>query len=226
MTGQDMRYLKSKIWQIIRLGQTMPIFRIDNKNVLFIHIAKTGGTTIERYLESYAPINMHGRGRKILRPYPDNIFGGALPLQHFHGALLETMFDSGFFEYVFMVVREPLERLKSEFRHSRRIGRIETRLSFDAWTRLELTLAAINPSRRSNHYRPQAQFACLGAEVFHFEEGMTSILSRVCSKLGLPEPTDVPHERQSDEIPINVPPACRARVRRFYAEDYSTFGYA
>ena len=124
-----------------------------------------------------------------------------------------------------MVVREPLERLKSEFRHSRRIGRFETRLSFDAWTRLELALAAVNPSRHSNHYRPQAQFACLGAEVFHFEEGITSILSRVCSKLGLPEPTDVPHERRSDDTPIKVSPACRARVRQFYAEDYSTFGY-
>ena len=79
----------------------MPIFRINDKNVLFIHIAKTGGTTIERYLETYAPINMHGRGRKILRPYPDTFFGGALPLQHFHGALLETMFDFGVFRIRF-----------------------------------------------------------------------------------------------------------------------------
>ncbi len=43
----------------------------------------------------------------------------SLPLQHAHGDVLRRMFTEGFFDYTFMIVRDPLERMKSEYRHAR-----------------------------------------------------------------------------------------------------------
>ena len=125
----------------------MPAYRISNKNVLFIHIPKTGGTTIEAFLSSHGPMSLHGRGEKILRPYRSSRLSGHIPVQHFDASLLEVMFDRSFFDYAFLVVREPVERLKSEYRFARELGRVEARLPFGAWTALELatreTVAAL-----------------------------------------------------------------------------------
>ena len=203
----------------------MPAYRISNKNVLFIHIPKTGGTTIEAFLSSHGPMSLHGRGEKILRPYRSSRLSGHIPVQHFDASLLEVMFDRSFFDYAFLVVREPVERLKSEYRFARELGRVEARLPFGAWTALELGRAKLSPHWRSNHYLPQSEFLCLGAEVLRFESGMPSILAAVSERLALPPSGSIPHKRRSDELDIMVSDATRARIRSFYASDYRAFGY-
>jgi hypothetical protein len=203
----------------------MPAYRISNKNVLFIHIPKTGGTTIEAFLSSHGPMSLHGKGEKILRPHRSGRLSGHIPVQHFDASLLEVMFDRSFFDYAFMVVREPVERLKSEYRAARALGRVEARLPFGAWTALELARAKLSPHWRSNHYRPQSEFLCLGAEVLRFESGMASILATVSERLALPPSGSIPHKRRSDELAITVSDATRARIRSFYASDYRVFGY-
>ena len=203
----------------------MPAYRINDKNVLFIHIPKTGGTTIEAFLSAHGPMSLHGRGEKILRPYGSCWLPGHIPVQHFDASLLEVMFDRSFFDYVFMVVREPVERLKSEYRFARALGRMEARLPFGAWTALELGRTKLSPHWRSNHYRPQSEFQCFGAEVLRFESGMSSILATVSDRLALPPSGSIPHKRRSDELDITVSDATRARIRSFYASDYRVFGY-
>ena len=88
----------------------MPIYRINNRNVLFIHVPKTGGTSVERYLGLYAQPALHNQGAKLLRPVKDATFTPALAMQHFHAELLEAMFPPDFFDYAFMVVRHPAAR--------------------------------------------------------------------------------------------------------------------
>ena len=203
----------------------MPAYRINNKNVLFIHIPKTGGTTIEAFLSAHGPMSLHGRGEKILRPYGSCRLSGHIPVQHFDASLLEVMFDRSFFDYAFMVVREPVERMKSEYRYARARGRVEARLPFGAWTALELGRAKLWPHWRSNHYRPQSEFLCLGAEVLRFESGMSSILSAVSERLALPPSSSIPHKRRFDDLDITVSDATRARIRSFYAADYRALNY-
>ena len=203
----------------------MPDYRINNKNVLFIHIPKTGGTTIETFLSSHGPMSLHGQGVKILRPYRSWRLSGHIPVQHFHASLLEAMFDRSFFDYTFLVVREPVERLKSEYRYARALGRVEARLPFGTWTALELARAKLSPHWRSKHYLPQSEFLCLGAEVLRFESGMPSILAAVSERLALPPSGSVPHKRRFDELNVMVSDATRARIRSFYASDYRAFGY-
>jgi len=203
----------------------MPAYRINGKNVLFIHVPKTGGTSVERFLAGVSPVSLHNGGVKLLRPVRDARFTRSLPLQHFHGALLEAMFAPGFFDYAFMIVRDPLDRMTSEYRHSLKLGRIDTRLAFDSWLRLSLAIARAAPNLRNNHYRPQADFICFGAEVFKFEQGVGQIMAQVAERLGVAPPASVPHERRSQGPEIAVSAASRERIRKAYAGDYAKFGY-
>lgn len=203
----------------------MPAYRINNKNVLFVHVPKTGGTTVESFLEMHSKTSLHNHGAKLLKPLSDSFLTRSLPLQHFHADLLAGMFAPDFFDYTFMIVRHPLERLKSEYRHSRALGRLDTRLNFEHWVRLMFGLTTLAPNLRNNHFRPQSQFKCFNAEVFKLEDGMEHILASVCSRLGIPAPEKIPHERKMTDCAFDVTPGARAKIRAVYDADYRMFSY-
>ncbi len=203
----------------------MPAYRINSKNVLFIHVPKTGGTTVESFLEMHGKTSLHNHGVKLLKPVSNSFLTRSLPLQHFHADLLAEMFAPDFFDYTFMIVRDPLERLKSEYRHSRALGRLDTRLNFEHWVRLMIGLTALAPNLRNNHFRPQSQFKCFNAEVFKLEDGMEHILASVCLRLGIPAPEKIPHERKMTDSAFDVTPAASAKIRAVYDADYRMFSY-
>ncbi len=204
----------------------MPVYRINNKNVLFIHVPKTGGTSVDAYLSSHATANLHNRLRRLFSVHDGLGLDWQLPMQHFHAEVLERMFAPDFFDYVFMVVRDPLERLKSEYRHIRALPlRIDARLPFGMWARFMLWLARRAPSFARNHLRPQSEFPCFGAEVFRFEDGIDHVLKTVAERLGLPEPDEVPHRRNLAGEDIALSSRTAAALRAAYRKDYETFGY-
>lgn len=203
----------------------MPVYRISGRNVLFIHVPKTGGTSVEAFLGSHAEPALHNRGTKLLRPVRENFLLPSLPMQHFHAALLESMFPAGFFDYAFMIVRHPMQRLISEYGHSRALHRIDAVLPFGLWGHMLLNVRAMAPAISNNHYRPQHEFRCFDAEVFRFEDGIPHIMRQVAARLGLPEPELAPHEKRSSMRIAQVPPSLSARVARVYAADYAAFGY-
>jgi hypothetical protein len=203
----------------------MPIYRIRDRNVLFIHVPKTGGTSIEAFLEGLGPSALHNQGHKLLRPYREALFAPSLAMQHFHADLLEAMFPSGFFDYAFMVVRNPVDRFASEYRHSVALNRLDSRLPVNLWSHLVLTVAGLAPSLSNNHYRPQAEFQCFGAEVFRFESGIPAILDQLAERLGVPPPHLTPHEKRSPDVDVRLSPQIVARLARVYARDFQIFGY-
>ena len=205
----------------------MPAYRVNGKNVLFIHIPKTGGTSVEDVLSAYSRPSFHGGGDRLVRQYRHwPVLERHIPLQHFHGELLSRFFAEGFFDFVFMVVRDPVARLVSEYSYSRHLGRPDGRLGFSAWSRLMLAIAARAPAFRSNHFRPQSDFLCLGARVYRFEDGLDSIVRDVCTRIGVPAPETLPHARRSSHELAAVGEASLARIARFYEADYRQFGYA
>lgn len=203
----------------------MPAYRIGNKNILFIHVPKTGGTSIEAYLESHAQPALHNNGRKLLKVFGSTALEPALAMQHFHADMLESMFPAGFFDYAFMVVRHPLQRLISEYGHSCNLRRIDSRLPFNTWAGLALSTSRLAPGISNNHFRPQSEFRCFGAEVFRFEDGIRSILQAIAQRLGLPEPSETPHEKRSSMMCAGVSARVCARVAAVYEGDFRSFGY-
>lgn len=203
----------------------MPLFRINNKNVLFIHVPKTGGTSIECALSQLGLMGFHSRNGKQLKSALDGPFSRGLPLQHFHAPLLEACFDESLIDYAFMIVREPLERLISEYRHSRAMGRLDAQMPFSPWLRFSLLAARLDPTFRNNHLRPQSEFACFRADVFRFEDGLQNCLGAVAARLGVNAHLDLPHERHSESFPVAVKPQDRALISRAYRSDYARFHY-
>ena len=203
----------------------MPIYRIHDKRVLFIHIPKTGGTSVEKYLRGFAPEGMHNRGSKIVRPASGAMFSSSIPLQHFHGELLQATFPEGFFDYAFLIVRDPVARAVSAYRHSRALGRIEGKLSFSQWLKLMLPISKRLPYLRNNHLRPQVDFSCFGAEIFRFEDGVPAILQNLAERLDLEPPGAIPHERRIGVDMPEVRPEDISLIRAHYEPDYAAFGY-
>jgi len=204
----------------------MPVFRIGTRNVLFIHVPKTGGSSVEKFLASHAEMALHDRGGRILRPTARALFAPGLVMQHFHGEILRTMFPKSYFDYAFTIVRNPETRLVSEYGHAVSRGRADALLPFSLWARAALRLARAAPCLGNNHFRAQSDFPCFNAEVFRFEEGLEAILRQVCLRLGLSPPREIPHERRSPVAVTRVSGPVRALIAHAYASDYANFGYA
>lgn len=199
----------------------MPYIEHDGKRILFIHIPKTGGTTIETWLEGIAPLNMYCRGV----PQPLKVTP-----QHFRWSDVSALFAEGSFDYCFTVVRDPYKRLESEYK-MRWIGAQEGLWggvsAFPVWLENQLHACRINPNHLDNHLMPQWQFIGDQVNVFHFEDGLERIIAQICEETGLPAPETVAHKISSEtfegEIDWDFPDVIRAN--KFYAEDFKNLGY-
>ena len=87
------------------------IFTINNKKILFIHIPKTAGTTIENFF-------LRHMKREVVWPkyYPDLLFGyyNNLHYQHLTMEEIAKINKISDFNFIFCVVRDPFYRFISE----------------------------------------------------------------------------------------------------------------
>jgi len=74
----------------------MPLFKINSRIIFFVHIPKTGGTSVENTLARVGEISMHRK------PFPDWV-----PPQHWHAEIYETVIPKDFYDYGFLVCRNP-----------------------------------------------------------------------------------------------------------------------
>lgn len=201
----------------------MPVFHISGKNVLFIHVPKTGGSTIERVLEQHGPMSFHNRLNRYCDQFAGGLLSKPIPMQHLQGKFLQRIFDHHHFDLIFTVVRDPVERLVSVYRHSRERGRVDAMLSFSQWLRLSLLARWADAGFRANHLRPQSEFLFGPCEVYHYEDGLPNIMAHVRERLGLDRIQSTPHHRASTPYPATVHPSDRQLIARCYASDYRLF---
>jgi hypothetical protein len=195
----------------------MPLLHINGRLVLFIHIPKTGGSSIETALAQHGPLLLAaGDTTRDLPCSP----------QHFHAALLKAMLPVDRIDYSFMVVRHPLDRMLSEYRWTtRKAGRWQSRLGFGSWLRAAAVLRRMNPYHRDNHLRPQKEFALPATEVFRFEDGLGQALQRALAKVGVAGEAALPHLKRSESTPIDIKQGDADFVQRMYRVDYQQYGY-
>jgi hypothetical protein len=203
-----------------RLRSTMPIFKINHSNILFVHIPKAGGTSVERWLGNYSPIQFHT---------PLNTFGFPCVPQHFHGELISALFDLNFFHYKFSVVRNPYSRLLSEYNyrmsHRRSRERIFPRPGFERWVAKVLRQYPKNPYIYSNHIRRQVEFLVDDIEVFRLESDLPELHQRLLAICGIASAADFPFANRSTARESTISEAAAHRIYRFYREDFDKFGY-
>lgn len=223
----------------------MPVLTVRNKRILYIHVPKTGGTSVERLLESY------GAGISMYHPLSA---GFPCPPQHFHGDLLKRIFGmTGMqdgrehdFDFVFMTVRHPISRLRSEYRYQRtrsRAGKAGPRkpkklwltsrpvaevLDFDHWCRYALWRYSRDPYFAANHLRPQVDFAIWNPVIYRLEDGIEPIKHRLDKLTGIrgdlpAEPQMVATDRGGK--PDRLSRKARQLIRSYYARDFAEYGY-
>ncbi|MBX7531768.1 sulfotransferase family protein [Qipengyuania sp. 1XM1-15A] len=222
----------------------MPFFRLNNRIILYAHVPKSGGTTVNRRLRE--------AGMELA------FFDGAFwtsgkkrwnrsSPQHISNADRDLLFPEGFFDYTFTVVRDPVSRFLSAFNHNR--GRIGHHVSFDRFlSRMERQVAEEDDyfgHRFDNHFLPSVRIVPQQARVFRLEDGMDAVFEGLHEDLGILRPTEfrVDNKRGYEVAPsssairtlikrvISSPSpkpemlshSQQARIRALYEEDFAAF---
>lgn len=195
----------------------MPLLNHQNQRVLFIHIPKTGGSSVERLMETCGPLEFKDRDPGL--PYP-------CTLQHLHAEPLLEHFAPATVDWSFLIVRHPVARLVSEYRYQKRKPRIvRDVLSLSGWLSYAFARQRLNPWYRDNHFRDQAQFIYPESEIFRFEDGVDQVLSAVSNRLDCPMPDGGIHEKKSKLIPVPFTARDLDRIAKHYRADLDQFGY-
>ena len=208
----------------------MPVFRQDGRAVLFVHVPKAGGSSLERLFAKSGwttgyrdPKGGVGSMNSVRRCSP----------QHMHRPMLEQVFRLDRFDAVFMTVREPLGRFRSEFAY-RNANRVSaTAVEVEAWYDEAFREYRHDPFVFDNHLRPQWEFHLPGAHVYRLEDGLEAVVSDLNTRwgLGLLPLSEVPRvlDRSAQSgiasSEVRLTPGLERRLRMEYAEDFARFGY-
>jgi hypothetical protein len=205
----------------------MPIYSKEGAHFLFIHIPKTGGTTIEAVFRK-AGFEEHFRTRAaesvnhVMRCTP----------QHFHARLLESLLHLGKFRGIFTVVRNPYRRMQSEFAMRHRDPSKNNPQNVCAWIERVTQQQKQRPFLNDNHIRPQAEFLVPGCEVFKLEDGFEAIFDGLHRKFGLSLPYDKNHRAMSSEkrsgyrsADVSLTSKAIDVIDSFYKRDFTCFDY-
>lgn len=206
----------------------MPVFRKDGRNILFIHVPKTGGSTIEEVFRSSGYQVMYLDGK--MGPTAPNYFRKCAP-QHMNAEMLEHTFRLDRFDLAFLVARNPLARFKSRYVWShRKQTSIKPEIS-EEWVEKQFREFSTNRFVGGNHVRPQVDFLTPGCDVYNFEMGMQEILDDLDMRFNFGLEKEIPRVREGSNVSqmsskdVIVSPRVERRVKEFYADDYIRFGY-
>jgi hypothetical protein len=213
----------------------MPVFTKNGIRGLFIHIPKTGGSSVEVFFS--------GRGWEVsyldqssLDSRESANFVRRVSPQHLHAKITLEMFRVERFDFVFSIVRDPGTRIKSEYamRHPDRIDSSSVQEEFAAWLRLAEAEYKRDPMCMDNHIRPQVDFLFPEVEVIRLEEGLSRVVEieeEFSSGLSSPNPSNnhniIPFEnaswRSSRDFVLGK--SVENQIRRLYRRDFRKLGY-
>lgn len=152
--------------------------------IFFMHIPKTGGSSIEKYFQLIgAKVQFFDEFNHL------NILMKCSPVNHLDYELIDQIFYLKKFRFSFAITRNPFARLASEFRFRR--GRncnwskeVTIYDEIEPWTVDVLRSYAKNKYFFSNHIRPQLDFIGPNiTKVYKLESGLSAIIDSVSDYL-------------------------------------------
>ncbi len=197
----------------------MPLFRVNDRIVFFVHIPKTGGTSIEEYLCQFGK-------RGLFCPKEPPIWSKCSP-QHMQAEVHERFVPPGLYDYGFAIVRHPYSRALSEYkmRNARRLAQGRPRWTFEQWLNKAVHAYRRDNYHLDNHLRPQNEFLSEGIEVFRYEQGLDRAAQRLAEVLDIPIPAELPHAMRGPEVTVPMTRAAMKTLKELYREDFRMLAY-
>lgn len=153
------------------------------------------------------------------------------PPQHWEGGLLRQIYNLSEIHVKFLFVRNPINRLLSEYRWRNSASQIRTHRArlrhFVNWWESTRLGYASNPRILENHIRPQVDFLVEDAVIGKFETDLTDdfIRSLLPSREASKWETVMKRSNASASFQLDLPPSVLAEVTEFYVADFERFSY-
>lgn len=176
----------------------MTIFDKDNKKVVFLHIPKTGGSSITKLFEE------NGWSQQCIQ-------GG-----HQHKTLDQISVDWSCVETIFTVIRNPIDRVLSEIRGNENLWHDNCD---EAVNKFFIKACHLHKRRMSDFWDVREQ---KDVKVFRFEE--TEHRQKIKDMFGLKGA--FPHEvgvTYKSELNFTLSKSSEKRIKNEYREDFERF---
>lgn len=196
----------------------MPFFENKGNIYLFLHIPKTGGTSIEAHLQKFCRMFFYSNNRPlpaITRVSP----------QHYPISTLRSIFGNNFWQHGFTIVRNPFHRIASEYNYQKRYFWPQIP-PFDIWIDRVLGAAMDNPFYLDNHLRPQVNLIDNTLLIFKYEDGLDRIILKIEELIGIKSSIPLPSKLRSDYPPVIFSKKSTELILNFYKNDFELLNYA
>jgi hypothetical protein len=160
----------------------LPLLYKNNVLCHFAHIPKCGGSSIENYCQSN-DIKIAFIDRTFQALNSSQQWNISSP-QHIDGYSLSRLFPVDFFDFGFAIVREPVSRIVSAFKHQIFQKKIPKNSNISEFIKLELENISGQLGSYDNHFLPQTKFLIPGMpyEIYKLENGMDIVSQLIDSK--------------------------------------------
>ncbi|MCK5581986.1 MAG: sulfotransferase family 2 domain-containing protein [Candidatus Omnitrophica bacterium] len=205
----------------------MPLFTKNGKTILFIHIPKTGGTSVMYFLiENAFSVNWFVSSYDIINREPS-------PQHRHREKIIEFLNkESVEFDYNFTIVRNPIDKLISEYfqqcRNKEKLHKKITRKDFCYWVDKVFKLHKENPIYFDNHIRPQTEFLLEDTIIFKYENNYKDLFDFL-KDIGRKHHFNIdfkkfPHKTKGyNKKPIEIPKQTLRKIFQFYKTDFDKF---
>ena len=204
----------------------MPLFSNQNKFVLFIHIPKCGGSSVEAVLKA------HSQQMSIF--YADEKHEFPCNPQHFQYNLLRHLTPNVEETPSFTVVRHPLLRVISEYKYREKLLKKKEKKSGSIAKEVSNYFKdyGFDPYIHDNHIRPQIEFLAADTHIFKLENGLqhpvnfSRAILNVSKELTQNNEDKLPTLLKSEYDSLILSGKTINQVQHFYSSDFDAFRYS
>lgn len=189
-----------------------PVRQINNKKIIYIHINKTGGTSISKAIGMRRKI--HRSAKKIKKIILPNEWKKSL---------------------IFTVVRNPYDRAYSQYFFEKKYGEFDSQIKFDEWVKKNFKNKNSRKKLFRNPYMYKTQTAWVSVdnklvlnEYLKFEN-LKNDLDRFKKKWSLDDISQLTHENKTNKPNIKYDSLFTNEsltiFNKFFEDDFKNFNY-
>ena len=204
----------------------MTLFLQNNLSILFLHVPKCGGSSIDRLFKN------NGYSSTLeMRGLPPQACLTASP-QHQTCEKLKSILNTKELSDIFIMTRDPYERIISEYNWQFREKDHCDKPELNQWIIDSLNKASQNKNYSDNHFRQSIDFIdeAVPCKIFKLEEGIEFVEEFFIRKQGSLEVIEIPNEKRAEGyLDSNREPELSSEaiqaINHFYEYDFKAFGY-